>query len=324
MPEPFPGCHAVADQIIVEGILHSIWSTMRSLYTSHHPGILISTSSERQGAITGMQQELAAIPAAIERRALLQKKCVRHPSEMTRLTEPHPAVLGEQDNLTTEEIGAMLRWASQHFPTFVPATRPCIAIVDGQHHVLFIGRVDVRPQCSADGQEMTPSTSCKPSEGDGVWRSERARVNTVDSPGFAVVGRYFCDRPVLVRAVRIAIPPLEITCVNESRRLVMWADGVSSEERAARFSTEPPAHTETDLAGIVAPDGWEYILGGVGEGTAQQLRREAAAWGFGPGRHDGCGVQAPGEEALLWRVLQGVTAAAQTAILAGPCCCCLH
>ena len=120
---------------------------------------------------------------------------------------------GEDGALEPEEVRAHVEWASRHFHRFVPAAVPCSCLVDGRSRCALLGwaRRGAPLNSEADGSDAPGS-------------------------GYAVVGGYHCIRPVLLAAARVEVAVASISAgASNEWRAVRWADGIVSEERAARL-----------------------------------------------------------------------------------------
>lgn len=138
----------------------------------------------------------------------------------------------------------------------------------------------------------------------------------------AVVGHYFCARPVLVSPCRVEISPLTVEPQSGGESLVRWADGTLSQERAARFSTsEYRPDSSSDESELQepwgAPAGWVALVHSLGEAVERRLKRDAAAWGFGLRRGGGVGTWSEETDRLLLSYLSTASPSSMPARLAG-------
>ncbi|KAL1505013.1 hypothetical protein AB1Y20_008776 [Prymnesium parvum] len=284
---------------------------LRRVYAAHLASPLWEAEGEEgeegkgQGKGEGGEAE-AELPSAGERAALLSQvegevvggRVVerRRAEEGARGTwgcEYYSGAMGAGGVAGAEphkEVRAMLRWAAEHLPGFAPAPQPCDAFVDGRHRVVLLGTTEREPAAPSSG----PCEPCEPTA------AER----------WAVVGYYFCARPVIVAAARIELRPLSVTPLGRTHCRVKWADGAASTERAARFAAAPleegeeegEAEGEGEARGG-APAGWEELLRDLPHEAAARLRRDGAAWGFGLCRADGFAAWPDASDALLRRHL---------------------
>ena len=193
----------------------------------------------------------AAIPAATDPAAGALARSSHTPSPAPCTLHPAPCPEGAAGGSSEvgDEAGAALVWAVEHLPSFTRTLTPCICLVDGRHPCLLLG-----------------------------WTTRHcARRASTDGSGahYAVVGGYFCERPVQLIVERVELPwtleppatsgcrvqgagwPAEPSAASPSAAddgsgprevsrtalaAVRWADGTVTRERAVRLGASiPPA-----------------------------------------------------------------------------------
>ena len=254
---------------------------------------------------TPEQQERAATPSALERELTLEAarrraaSCPQGGPTTANGTARTDVAAGARGDGGAEarptDVAAQLVWAADHFPRFVPAPSPCEALIDGRARVTLLGSLPPDPQRKQPQQPQ---------------------------PDLAVVGGYFCKRPVLVDASRCEVKALSAVASGDGRCTVKWADGVVSDEAAARHGVATAtAAVAPPGAAPTPPAGWAALLAGLeADGASKEqrerLERDAAAWGFGAVRRGAAPQWDDAAASLLERHLSlgGVEAAAAPAL----------
>lgn len=238
-----------------------------------------------------------------------------------------------------EELGRLLLWATQHWPAFNPVLQPCLCLVDGRTCCVLLGWTEIGAGGLKANQEGTG--------GGGGSASDGGRATA----RYAIVAGYFCVRPVQVVEARVEIGMSVLEGGNpgaagEGTRRVVWHDGESSSERAARLIrrevgdphasigqvvSESPQVLESRVRSLGAPAVWWSLLESVSsadpamddvsprleEAARCELLRDVAAWGFGWARASPCSPPwGEADAAMLDRHVRPAAAALRPALLA--------
>ena len=265
-------------------------------------------ASQSDGKIILPPTEEAAIPSALERPQ----------------GDNNGAAAGKEADLP-DDVSKWLLWSAQHFPAFVKTT-PCECVIDGRKKCTLIGWVRNEPPVdphgeNADKDENTNDNGSNNDDDNGG----KAKPGVSAPHKYAIVGGYYCVRPVQVKVERLELGASMTTSASlvqplegfeEGKVCVRWADGVCTYEPPARLGDSSAAmeidDTEEAVEALsatvrgIAPSGWYSlfeqlrILVGHSPDAFTDLLRDAAAWGFGWGRTDGVNhVWSEAEAALI-------------------------